>query len=181
MYKKEEALLKYYNNHPYGGTTIADEQSLQILIDLAEVKIKNGSKVLDLGCASGVMADNVRKLYEADVTGVDFAHERIQIGKEERPKVKYILKDIHTYVEVTNDRYDLIMLFDTLEHLEDPKKLVDNAKKILAKNGKILAVTPLNFPYEAHIQVFKDKNDFDDRLRPDESFNYGRSVIAIWK
>lgn len=180
-YAKEQALLSHYNNYPHGGTTVRDPQLIRIMFEISGIHPKPGSEVLDLGCASGVMADIVRTTYNVHVTGIDSASSRIAIGRQERPDVRYILDDMHNFLETTQDRFDLIMLFDTIEHTEEPKKLIDNARKVLKTNGKIISKTPLNFPYEAHLQVFTSKEDFDSKLEPTRSIKYGQSVIAIWE
>jgi len=180
-YEKEQALLAHYNKYPNGGTTLRDPQTIRIVFDLAGIFPLEGSKILDLGCASGVMADQVRELYNVDVTGVDSAFSRILLGKRERPKVDYIEQDIHAFLETTKMKFDLILMFDVIEHLEEPKETIKAAKKILRPGGKIFSKTPLNFPYEAHLQVFKNRDDFKKRLDPTRYFEYGQSVIAVWE
>ncbi len=180
-YEKEQALLAHYNKYPEGGTTLKDPQTIRIVFDLAGILPIEGAKILDLGCASGVMADHVMELYNVDVTGVDSAFSRIVIGKRDRPKVDYIEYDLHKFLDTTNLTFDVIMMFDLIEHLEDPKETVAQARKILKPHGKILTKTPLNFPYEAHLQVYKSKEDFDERMDPTKSFLYGQSIVAIWE
>ena len=52
-------------------------------------------------------------------------------------------------------------------------KLIEAAKKLLAMGGVIVSKTPLNFPYEAHLQVYASKEDFDGRLKPSLSKSSG--------
>ena len=180
-YNKEKQLLDHYNSNPQGGTTIKDPLLLDYVFKLIGIHISPMDKVLDLGCASGVISDLIINHYGADVTGVDSSFARILIGKTEHKNVEFIEQDMHEFVDTTRKKFDLIILFDTLEHLEDPKDLVDRAKRLLNKDGIIYAKTPLEFPYEAHLQVFNDKADFDSRLKPTKSIVYSQSIISIWQ
>ena len=181
IYKKEQDLLKHYNKYPAGGTTIKDKQIIRVIFEIAGVKPASDSIVLDLGCASGVMASNIQKLYNCTMIGVDFASSRIGIGEKKRPEVKYICMDMHQFLEQTESKFDFIMLFDTLEHMENPARLIEEAKEVLTPAGKIISKTPLNFPYKAHLQVFASLEDFNKRLEPTRSFEYDQSVIALWE
>ena len=181
MYKKEQGLKDHYNKHPHGGTTVDNSLELLAVFQCAGIELTQNMKVLDLGCASGVMANVMHKSYDVDVTGVDSAFSRIIIGREKYPGIKLINQDIHQFVKTTPHRFDLITLFDILEHLEDPKTLIGHTKRLLNKDGVIISKTPLDFPYIAHLQVFKDKAHFDSLLNPDASTKYGKSIIAIWQ
>jgi len=101
VYEKEQELKDHYNKYPRGGTTIANPQALRSIFDMAEINISPHSNVLDLGCASGVMSDIIRREYDVNVTGVDSAFSRILIGREERPNIEYIEQDIHKFVRTT--------------------------------------------------------------------------------
>jgi len=181
LYEKEQALLEHYNKHPNGGTTIRDKQLLRIAFDLAGIQPEEGDLVLDLGCASGVMANNVSEMYKVNVVGVDSASSRIAIGKKDRPDIDYVCMDIHEFLDTTNLTFDYIMLFDTIEHMYKPEALIANAKEVLKEGGSIISKTPLNFPYEAHLQVYETKAEFDEQLDPTRSIAYGQSVIAVWE
>jgi len=61
-----------------------------------------------------------------------------------------------------------------------PSALIANAKEVLRPGGKIISKTPLNFPYKAHLQVFKTLEDFNTRLKPTRLFEYGQSAVAVW-
>lgn len=186
--EKEKALLEHYNRYPRGGTKMRSPKELGALLEWAGIQLTDRSMVLDLGCASGVTSDIVRKYYRSNVLGVDFSEARIAIAIKERPKTKYLCMDMHKFLNrciesnklFNRNRYDLILLFDTLEHLEDPASLIALAKEILRSGGKILAKTPLNHVYVAHLQVYSSREDFDSRLNPDASFVYGKSVVAVW-
>jgi len=181
VYEKEQELKDHYNKYPRGGTTIANPQALRSIFDMAEINISPHSNVLDLGCASGVMSDIIRREYDVNVTGVDSAFSRILIGREERPNIEYIEQDIHKFVRTTARKFDLIILGYGLKADRKPKTLIGYAKKLLNEKGIIISRTPLAFPYLAHLQVFNNKADFDLKLNPDTSIEAGRSIIAIWQ
>ena len=177
MYPKEEALLDFYNSHPTGGQ-VTNSSKLKRTAEILETDI-SGS-VLDLGCAQGHTCKHALKLGAEKSLGVDFSEERIKEGKKMYQEIELVCMDLHKFVETTNLTFDRILLFDTIEHLEKPEELIRNAKKLLNDGGCIISSTPLAFPYEAHLQVFKDVEDFFDKLSPNRAVEDRKSILARW-
>jgi SAM-dependent methyltransferase len=51
-------------------------------------------------------------------------------------------------------KFDLIFSIDTLEHIQNIEHTILSAKKMLAKNGKIIIICPnYSFPYEPHFNI----------------------------
>ena len=176
MREKEAALLNFYNSHPTGGQVTTKDKLVRTL---EAIEVEMVGDVLDLGCAQGHTCFFAKQM-GAKPLGIDFSEERIKIAKKNYPAIEFMSMDAYHFVETTNLTFDRIMLFDTIEHLEEPEKLIEGARSILKPGGVIISSTPLAFPYEAHIQVFKTIEDFKDKLNPTMVIEDAKSALARW-
>ena len=112
-----------------------------ILDQLKQDNIKN-LDILDLGCGGGLVCEPLSKL-GARVTGIDFVENNIQVAKlharKKNLKIKYKLKNIEKMK--IKEKFDLIIIFEVLEHLNDWSKLLFEIKKNLKKDGLIIIST----------------------------------------
>ena len=57
-----------------------------------------------------------------------------------------------------NEKFDLVIMRDVIEHIHDQEKFFDFAKRFLAKNGRFfLAFPPWQNPFGGHQQVCRSK------------------------
>ncbi len=82
---------------------------------LASQQIQKGSKVLDLACGCGYGSWMLQQV-GLEVTGVDIEPEAISYAEENYPGPKYLCMP----AEEVKGKYDAIVSFETLEHLENP-------------------------------------------------------------
>jgi len=112
-----------------------------ILKNLGKQKLKN-MEVLDLGCGGGLTCEPLRRL-GAKVTGIDFVKANIVVAKHHakisKLKINYINADLND-VKIDN-KFDLIILFEVLEHLSNWEGLIIKIRKNLKPKGKIIIST----------------------------------------
>ena len=96
-----------------------------------------GKKVLTIG--SGGEINKVLKEYS---TKNNFEVISFDISEERKPD---ILGDICTY-DFKELEFDVVVIAEVLEHLHSPHLAIDNIKKILSKNGKLILTVPFIFP-----------------------------------
>ncbi len=99
-------------------------------------------KILDVGCGGGIICEPLARL-GAKVTGIDFAPNNILAAKihskKNKLKINYINKDIEK--SKLDEKFDIILMFEVLEHLDNWKKTIKNIKKNLNKNGLLIIST----------------------------------------
>ena len=120
---------------------IKSHRMTYILDQINNRNIKN-LKILDVGCGGGIICEPLARL-GAKVTGIDFAPNNIKAAKihskKNKLKINYINKDIEK--SELNEKFDIILMFEVLEHLDNWKKTIKNIKKNLNKNGLIIIST----------------------------------------
>ncbi len=96
---------------------------------------RNFKNILDVGCASGWMANEVSKIFPAaKITGVDAYGKAINYGKRVYPHIKFRMADAHKLPFKANS-FDLVICYEVIEHLVDPPKALQEIKRVLKKNG----------------------------------------------
>jgi len=104
----------------------------------------NKTKILDIGCGGGLISEGVSRL-GADVTGIDFVKENIRVArmhaKKNNLKINFIVKDFEK--EKITSKFDVIIIFEVLEHLNDWEVFLKKIRLNLKKNG-VLIISTIN-------------------------------------
>ena len=115
---------------------------IKYIQDTLNKKKLNKLKILDLGCGGGLVSEGIAKL-GADVTGIDFIEENIRVAKkhakQSKLEINYIVKDFEK--ERLTSKYDVIIIFEVLEHLENWKSFLEKIQKNLKPKGVLIAST----------------------------------------
>lgn len=131
---EQEYFEKYdtsFKNNPKIKTNI---DTLNMLERLKPSK----GRLLDFGCAEGnFLMLAKRKGWE--VCGVDLSKFATEIAKKRGLEVYN--KSIQD-VKFKNESFDVITLWDTIEHLSDFEKMFKELKRILKKDGLLIIRTP---------------------------------------
>ena len=103
--------------------------------------IKN-LKILDIGCGGGILCEPLARL-GAKVTGIDENKKAIEAAKEHSKKNKLKINyKAQSYDEIKlNEKFDVILSMEVLEHIDDIGILISNSKKLLKKNGIFIGST----------------------------------------
>lgn len=101
---------------------------------------KKFKKILDVGCASGRMANEISKIFpDAKITGVDVYQKAIALGRKKYPHIKFLVSDAHK-LPFDKNSFDLVICYEVIEHLVDPAKALAEIKRVLKKDGLALIV-----------------------------------------
>jgi len=175
----------YYNQRPNGGDRMKTWFHLNQALIYAHIKLPQRPRILDLGCASGIGAAMMAEELNAMVVGVDFSFARIKRGMEHRNElVLFQMRDVFEYCEETiktTQRFNIVTMFDVLEHLNTPEYLIDVALKTLLPGGVVFARVPKDHVDPAHVWVFKTQNVFHKLLLPTRSFEYNNGFYGVWE
>lgn len=110
----------------------------QSLNDLG-IKKKEIASVLDFGCADGVFLEFCKNYFNAHTKlyGTDLSEEMLSDAK----KNGWNVISLNRLGELKM-KFDLIALWDVIEHVEDPGVVISSLKKLLNPRGRIIIETP---------------------------------------
>ena len=99
------------------------------------------NNALEVGCGIGIISEFIAKNVP-EVTGIDISEENIKFAKVTNKKINFYCADFLEYR--VNENFDLITLFDVLEHI--PKEMhpdvFSRIKKISNADTKIILTIP---------------------------------------
>jgi len=96
-----------------------------------EIKKSNSKNIIDLGCGEGFLENYLKdKNVDLKITGVDINHKAINYARKNNSQFKFLVDDILNLKMKGN--FDLAMMLEVLEHLNQPKKAV-RAASLLSK------------------------------------------------
>jgi len=115
---------------------------IKYILETLNKKNLNNTTVLDIGCGGGLVSEGLSKI-GATVTGIDFIKENIKVAKMHAKKnnleIDYFVKDFEK--EKITSKYDVIIILEVLEHLNNWEEFIKKIKLSLNKNGTLIIST----------------------------------------
>ena len=136
------------------------------------IKYYRGGRFIDLGCLDSLAPVLAQQKYpESEVWGIDTARKAIDAMKQQYPNVYFSTDSVYE-THFPKNYFSYAVAGELMEHLEDPKRFLVEAFRIL-KSGGILAIsTPLEEANEpgavdsAHHLWSYSHVDMEELLRP---------------
>ena len=98
-------------------------------------------KILDIGCGGGLLSEPMCRL-GAEVMGIDASKKNIEIAKihakENNLRINYICA---TPEILKNQKFDVILNMEIVEHVEDVNFFIKKSSELLKKNGLMFVAT----------------------------------------
>jgi SAM-dependent methyltransferase len=112
------------------------------LVQQLEAPLKPGYRVLEVGCGTGntlrVLRERCRR---GSFVGVDFQHDGLAYARE-RTGSPLVQADICCAPFLPAIRFNLIGIFDVLEHIDDDRRMLDALRSWTAPGGALLITVP---------------------------------------
>jgi 2-polyprenyl-3-methyl-5-hydroxy-6-metoxy-1,4-benzoquinol methylase len=103
-------------------------------------------RILDVGCGAGLFFDALRHF--GHVEGIESDASAVGMSGKWRHRIFHGELDARYRPA---EPYDLILLLDVLEHLEDPEALLGHSRELLKPEGRVLVTVPaFNFLWTSH-------------------------------
>jgi 2-polyprenyl-3-methyl-5-hydroxy-6-metoxy-1,4-benzoquinol methylase len=106
----------------------------------ARIPLQAPLRVLEVGCGSGVLADQLERHTAWNVDGADLSMAALERCAPRRGEALYY--DVTEERAELLGRYDVVVLFDVLEHLSAPREFLRSALAHLRPGGLLLVNVP---------------------------------------
>lgn len=94
--------------------------------------------ILDVGCASGWFISKVSsKFPNAKCYGIDIYNKGIKYANKIYPKIEFRIADAHK-IPYASNAFDLVVCTEVLEHVTDPKSVLQEIKRVLKNKGNAI-------------------------------------------
>lgn len=120
-----------------------------VVLDLISRFAPSHGKLLDIGLGTGYNA-NIMSKQGFDVVGVEPSKDAIAFAKKTAPQVSVIESPFPSNA-IPSDTYDVALLLDVVEHLEDDGAALRDLKRVLKPGGVAFITVPaFMFLWTAH-------------------------------
>jgi len=110
-----------------------------------------GLRVLDVASGSGYGSYLLFKSGAKEVVGVDVDQQAVNYSNRtyHGENLSFVVGDAEN-LRFKKDRFDVVVSFETIEHLPNHLKYIQEIKRVLAKNGLFIMSTPDKDIYRAY-------------------------------
>jgi SAM-dependent methyltransferase len=116
----------------------------QVMTGLADSLIRNSRSGAEIGCGNGLLQREIEDRYEKPITGFDL--NELALRKNVSRISPLYCYDIHQREPQFRGQFDLLLLFDVLEHIEEESEFLQSVKFHLASSGVLLINVPAHQP-----------------------------------
>jgi 2-polyprenyl-3-methyl-5-hydroxy-6-metoxy-1,4-benzoquinol methylase len=147
-------------------------------------------RILDFACGTGygsMMMAKAGKKYIEEIVSVDIDKDTIEYARKNynHPLVNYSVQDVvDPNIHDKLGKFDVIVSFETIEHVKDEERFLSNVYQLLKPNGTLIISTPFGqgrgkpcgSPFHVH-QLTKEEFHglFDNYLKV--NFYYQKGVL----
>ena len=122
---------------------------------LAQVKEIRPHAILDVGAGEGFTLEMFRENHIGErLEGIEYMDEALKFAKRLHPQVKIKKGNIYELPYAANS-FDLVICNEVLEHLDDPKKALNELKRV---TKKYLILSVPNEPLFTIQRILRGKN-----------------------
>lgn len=96
---------------------------------------KKPVNILDIGCGGGFLSNYLAEQGHR-VTGIDLSNQSLEVAKKhDRTNTVCYLHANAYQLPFPDGSFDAVCAMDILEHIEEPQKLIQEASRLLSKDG----------------------------------------------
>lgn len=133
--------------------------------------IKEGSEVLEIGAASGDFS-NILKQFGYKVSGVELS-ERAVLKAKENYNLDLFCGDLKEAC-FQNNKFNAIVMYHVIEHIDDPRSLLQEIKRILKIGGIAIIEVPNPKSIDGHLSKKLLASILD---YPNHTYAFPRAVL----
>lgn len=140
MTLKNQILKKIYNQvYRQGKERFFTFNSNYVTKEVLKTAKFTDKRVLEIGCGTGTTALAIARA-GGKILAIDYSKEVIKIASREKKHKNLIFKSAE--LKDIEEKFDIIVMQDVIEHLDEPFKQLKNIKEKLNPKGKIIITCP---------------------------------------
>lgn len=125
----------------------------------------SGKKILDVGCGEGVLGAMLKEEKKVLIHGIDISDEEIEKAKKVLDEAYCV--DIETVTawpeKIREQKYDVIILTEVLEHILFPEKIVRRLKELSDKKTGVIITVPNVLFWKNRLSIFLGRFDYTEQ------------------
>jgi len=104
----------------------------------------SGKRVADIACGSGYGAQMLAGAEAQSVHAMDISEEAVEFARTHytAPGLMFDVANAEALTMISNDEFDVVVSFETIEHVKDVDAYLDEMKRILRPGGVFVVSTP---------------------------------------
>ncbi len=111
--------------------------------------------VLDIGCGTGNMLLQILGRHAVEAAGIDLSDKMLDIAKERMGTAADLRKGDSEHLPWENGKFDMVICTDSFHHYPNPKAVLREMGRVLAKGGKVVVADPwLPSPFRQIANIF---------------------------
>lgn len=123
---------------------------------IAKAFVPDNSKVLDIGCGYGHFLTYLQKEKKCDCTGLEFNDKACETARNNG--IEIYKEYIQDFAEKNIEKFDVVCVFQVLEHISDINSFLTSAIKSLKRGGTLIVCVPNNNPYYYQFDKYHSLN-----------------------
>ncbi len=130
------------------------------LLDYYKITLNKKLKIMDLGCGNGILSNQLEMIRKIKIDRIDSDYRTLKNNKN--VKGKLICYNVSNKINKLKKSYDMIFLFDVIEHVKNDKKFLSDTLFHLKKGGYLIINVPsLQFFFSKYDHVIGHLRRYD--------------------
>jgi len=175
-----------YADYPDSGFDVTDKNSegsfwvrsrnrLFKKIVYNQMPSKSKARLLEIGCGTGNFIQHIKDNENLLITGSEIYIKGLLYAKKKLPDIDFIQFDISE--GGVTEKFDLVVAFDVLEHIENDSAAMLNIHNMLEKGGKLILTVPqYMFLWSRLDEIVKHKRRYSRREMLDKLESNGFEI-----
>lgn len=135
---------------------------------IGSLDISKKSRVLDIGCGKGIIANFFLNIDKQEYCGIDISNDLVKICANDYGPHFIVADGLH--LPIKNESFDIIIFNAVIHHIVGIKDLLKECNRILCQNGIIFIQEPNRYSFQILTLGYKApfKFIYGDCLDPNE-------------
>lgn len=131
----------YFDERAAGWNVQAEPAGTKHLMIAQLAGVHEGSRVLDVGCGTGIMEQAYLDLGASSIVALDVSEKMLEYARETfssipQERLRFECQDVIGYE--TDEPFDTVVIYNAYPHILDKKALVEATASLLVPGGRFL-------------------------------------------